>query len=65
MTDQEKAALKNVVHYMIDQEEGAIIDAELAKITDPSVLAVAKVLEASLLPVLIKQQDAAVDAKLG
>lgn len=62
MSDAEKQALKALAHYLIDQAEPAIIDAELAKISNPQILAVAKILEASLLPLAIKAQDAKVDS---
>lgn len=64
MSEAEKAALKAIAHYLIDQAEPAIIDAEVAKIKNPAVLAVVKQLESAILPVLIKKEDDAVDAKL-
>lgn len=64
MNDAEKALLKQLAHYFIDQVEQPLIDAELAKITNPQVLLLAKAMEAALLPVAIKAEDAAVDAKL-
>ncbi len=64
MTDLEKVALKSLLHLFVDQGEQSLIDAELAKISNPAVLAVAKVVEASLLPILLKQEDLAIDEKL-
>lgn len=64
MNEQEKAALKVLAHCFIDQVEQSLIDAELAKISNPQVLAVAKLLEAALLPAAIKAEDVAVDKAL-
>lgn len=64
MNDAEKLILKNISHFLIDGEEQAVIDAEVAKISNPQVLAVVKLMEAALLPAAIKAEDAAVDKAL-
>lgn len=62
MSDAEKQVLKVLAHYMIDQVEQPLIDAELAKISNPAVLAAVKAIESALMPVILKAEDAKVDA---
>ena len=59
-----KAELKALLHLLVDHSEQSLIDDAKAKITNPSILGVVSILEASLLPQVIAAEDKAIDTKL-